>query len=158
MKPELDSMGTIERTPRGALVRFEREFDVPVTVLWHALTDPLGMASWLADASIDLRVGGSVEIRFGDAPVRGTITELAHNQVLAYSWHESRDDESHVRFELVSDGGRSRLTVIHTRLAPESGTGFAAGWHHHLELLADLLSGTPRDWSPERFGELLARY
>jgi uncharacterized protein YndB with AHSA1/START domain len=44
--------------------------------IWRALTDPAELAGWLAPAEIDMRVGGSVVLKFDDGDERGTITEL----------------------------------------------------------------------------------
>ena len=55
---------------------FERWFEAPRERVWRALTDPDELAGWLAPAEIDMRVGGSVVLRFEDGDERGTITEL----------------------------------------------------------------------------------
>jgi uncharacterized protein YndB with AHSA1/START domain len=139
-------------------VRFERTFDAPVATVWRALTDPAELAGWLAEGTIELRVGGEVVLHFDDGEARGTVTELDPGAVLAYSWREGDDHASHVRFQLDPDGDGTRLTLVHTRLPASSTPGFGAGWHLHLELLDALTTAAPVDWSWERFHELRKEY
>ena len=49
-------------------------------------------------------------------------------------------------------------TCSATVTGPANTRGFAAGWHHKLELLADTLEGEEPEWRDERFEELLAAY
>jgi uncharacterized protein YndB with AHSA1/START domain len=59
-----------------AEVVFERRFEAARERVWEALTDPEERTGWLAPTEIDLRVGGSVVLKFEDGDERGTITEL----------------------------------------------------------------------------------
>ena len=155
---EREALGVVERTGDTCTLTFERRLHATAEEVWRALTEPAELAAWLADASVDLRVGGELELRFDDGTMHGTITELHPPTAFAYRWHEGDRGESHVRFELSSSGDATTLTLVHTRLAPESTPGFGAGWHHHLELLAAAVRGAPIDWSWERFEELKASY
>ena len=157
-KQGVDTMGTIERTGEGVTVRFERHYEVPPSKVWEALTDPAHLGQWLADATVDLRVGGVITVRFDDGTMNGSITRLDPPTVLAYTWHEAQAQESHVQWELLGSDGGTTLRLTHTRLAAESGSGFAAGWHHHLERLDGVIEGRSTDWSWSRFEELQARY
>jgi uncharacterized protein YndB with AHSA1/START domain len=111
------------------------------------------------EATVELRVGGRFEIRFADGTMHGLITELVEHSVLCYSWHEGQYGQSHVRWELsdAPDGGTA-LALTHTRLLRESASGFAAGWHHHLDRLNGLLAGTQLSWDGNRFTDLHAMY
>lgn len=153
-----ESLATVTRSTNDATVTFERRFNRPIADVWRAITDPSGLAAWLADASVDLRVGGAIQVQFDDEPMNGIITDLEPERVIAYSWHEGMDRESHVRFDLSQNRDGTILRVVHVRLNPSSATGFAAGWHHHLELLAAHLSGTDIEWSSPRFHELEELY
>ena len=55
--------GTLERTPDGGVIRFERHLPYPVAV-WDAITDPGRLADWWlpfdADITVDLREGGEM--------------------------------------------------------------------------------------------------
>lgn len=52
-------------------------------------------------------------------------------------------------------GRRGRVVLTHERI--DSLSGFAAGWHAHLDMLEGLLDGRPVDWQ-ERWDELRPRY
>jgi uncharacterized protein YndB with AHSA1/START domain len=70
------------------------------------------------------------------------ISELDPPRRLAFTWGES----GAVAFDLAPRGGSVLLTMVHSGL-PERPTslGIAAGWHAHLDLLADRLSGQRPD-------------
>ena len=148
----------IERTPAGVTVRFERTFRRSRDEVWQALTEPARLSAWLDEALVELRLGGRFEIQFADGTMTGVITELVHERVLAYSWHEAQPGRSHVRWELSDADGGTLLRLEHTLLPDDSASGFAAGWHHHLERLESLLGGSTVSWSPERFDELAQFY
>jgi uncharacterized protein YndB with AHSA1/START domain len=153
------SPATVVRTDDGVTLTFERSYDLPRDTVWRALTDPAQLAEWLDRADVDLRVGGEFVVHFDDGEMRGRITELESSRTLAYSWHEGQLGESHVRWELKDqpDGGTT-VHLTHVRLRTESATGFAAGWHHHLERLDGVLLDCSREWNAERFQELMSMY
>jgi uncharacterized protein YndB with AHSA1/START domain len=155
---EAAQLGVVGGDADSRFVRFERTLSAPPDRVWRALTEPSELAGWLADATVELRVGGAIALTFDDGRVTGTITELDPGRVLGYSWRE-RAGEAHVRFVLKPvEGGGTALTLVHTHLAAASADGFAAGWHHHLELLEAAACGNPIAWSWDRFRELKERY
>jgi uncharacterized protein YndB with AHSA1/START domain len=143
----------------AAEVVFERRLAAPRERVWRALTDPDELAGWLAQAEIDLRVGGAVVLKFhdGDNVERGTITELREPEVLAYTWNEGKTD-SLVRFELQPDGTGTRLTLRHTFEGEADLPSYGGGWHHHLELLVAQTAGAPITWDVNRYRELKSEY
>ena len=140
-----------------AEVVFERWFEAPQERVWRALTDPEELAGWLARAEIDLRVGGSVVLRFEDGDERGTITELREPEVIAYTWNEGETD-SLVRFELEPDDGGTRLMLRHTFEGEVDLSSYGGGWHHHLEQLIAQVADTPLAWDTNRYRELKSEY
>ncbi len=155
---EVTGMGTVERTADGATVRFERHFPSPPADVWRALTEPAELAEWLSDASVDLRVGGAIQVRFDDGTMNGVITDLEPERVLAYSWHEGEDRESHVRWDVSASDSGTVLRLTHVKLAPQSASGFGGGWHHHLDRLEGVVAGHPLEWSWKTFEELEPLY
>jgi uncharacterized protein YndB with AHSA1/START domain len=149
----MEEFGTV----RVAEVVFERWFEAPRERVWGALTDPEELAGWLAPAEIDLRVGGSVVLKFEDGDERGTITELREPERLAYTWNEGETD-SLVRFELVPDDGGTRLTLLHTFEGEVDLSSYGGGWHHHLEQLIAQMAGNPIAWETNRYRELKHEY
>jgi uncharacterized protein YndB with AHSA1/START domain len=115
------------------------------------------LAGWLTPAEIELRIGGSVVLRFEEGDERGTITELREPEVLAYTWNEGKTD-SLVRFELEPDNGGTRLTLRHTFEGDVALSSYGGGWHHHLELLIAQVTGTPIAWDVNRYRELKSEY
>jgi uncharacterized protein YndB with AHSA1/START domain len=140
-----------------AEVVFERWFEAPQERVWRALTDPEELAGWLARAEIDLRVGGSVVLKFEEGDERGTITELQELEVLAYTWNEGKTD-SLVRFELEPDGSGTLLTLRHTFEGEVDLSSYGGGWHHHLEQLIAQMAGTTSAWDSNRYRELKREY
>jgi len=158
MSVKVESAGHIELDGDRTTVTFERHYAFPRSGVWEAITNPAQLAAWLDEAVVELRVGGRFEIYFDDEPMLGVVTELIDETVLGYSWHAGRTDESHVRWELSDEGDGTRVLLTHTRLSSRSAAGFAAGWHHHMELLVALLQGGREAWDDARFDQLLTEY
>jgi uncharacterized protein YndB with AHSA1/START domain len=127
------------------------------------LTDPAEQASWLR-AAVDLepRAGGAITLRFAntDSTIHGRVARFDAPAVLEFTWRAADEPESVVRFELrpapASAGTRLRLT--HTRCASATVAEMAAGWHHHLELLATQLAARAVAWDWARWHELRTLY
>ncbi len=56
--------GTVRQAAGGPIVRFERVLPHPIAKVWAALTEPAGLAAWLAPGTIDLAPGGRVRLEF----------------------------------------------------------------------------------------------
>jgi uncharacterized protein YndB with AHSA1/START domain len=153
-------MGELTEDGERRSVRFERRLDASAEEVWSALVEPERLRRWLAEATVDAREGGSVELRFMDdsgGRVSGTIRVYDPPRVLEYDWYEG-EAGSVVRFELRATGGGTELVLEHRLLPREAATGFAAGWHAHLEALAAALAGVPApDWQ-RRYEELRPEY
>lgn len=146
-------------------IRFERLLPGPIERVWAHLVDPGKRALWLAGGPMPLAPGGDVELSFrnaelsrGDDPapekyrdyensgeVFGQITACDPPQLLAFTWSdmpgEPEAEDSEVRFELETHGEQVRLTLTHTRLMSSELLSVAGGWHTHLGILDDTLSG-----------------
>lgn len=149
-----------ERDGRG-VVRLERRLAATPEEIWPLLVEPEEVAIWLAELTIEPRVGGAYTLSFENTASvsRGHITAFAPPTLLEYRWYEGEAIESLVRFELRPDGGATELVLTHTLLNSASGLHeYAAGWHAHLDLLAARVAGRPADWDWLRFNELLATY
>ncbi|MEZ4619140.1 MAG: SRPBCC domain-containing protein [Caldilineaceae bacterium] len=57
----MDEFGTLVD---AHTVRFERLLPGPIERVWAYLTEPQFLRTWLADSTMDLRIGGAVELRF----------------------------------------------------------------------------------------------
>lgn len=143
--------GVLERLGDDSQVlRFERRLAHPVERVWAALTEPEQLAGWLADADIDLVAGGRVELRWlntdqdgNQAVARGTITSLEPPRLLEMD----TDIHGQLRWQLRPDGAGCVLTFSAAVQLPEDLLPIvSAGWHIHLDHLADALAGRPIRW------------
>ena len=159
-------------------VRFERLLPGPIERVWSYLTESEKRGQWLASGSFDLRVGGRAEMLFKHSEITeeappeayrevhekgvrstGTITRCEPPRVIAFTWGGGCEPESEVEFELVPKGDKVLLVLTHRKLTSKAEmTSVSGGWHLHLGLLEDLLTGSkPRGfWS--RFKALDAEY
>lgn len=148
-------------------VRLERLLPGPVERVWAYLTDSEKRAKWLAGGPMDLKVGGHVELQFRHSELSGEPTPERYKthdghcmtgriarcdppRLLSYSWGEGEGRNSEVTFELSPESERVRLVVTHRRLPNRKEmVSVAGGWHAHLAILEDRLTGAePRGfWS-----------
>lgn len=158
--------GRYETRPGGVhVLGYERSFEHPVERVWAAVTDPELMGDWLAEAEVDLQEGGTVELRWLDTDsegrhtvATGRITALVPQRLVEYTVSV----HGVLRFELRPEDGGTRLNF--TCEMPGSDSYLRerlAGWHMHLDLLADALGGgTARraHWFPQRLQKLFEVY
>jgi uncharacterized protein YndB with AHSA1/START domain len=150
-------------------VRFERLLPGPVERVWAYLTESDKRGTWLASGPFELRVGGATELLFKHSQItdepppdqfremndngwlaRGTITRCEPPHALAFTWDGDGNPDSEVTFELSPKDGKVLLVLTHRKLADKAAmTGVSGGWHLHLGLLEDQLTGQkPRGfWS-----------
>ena len=137
----------------GTTLRFSRDYDLPVEIVWDALIDPDLVAGWLADATIDLRVGGAYDLDWTGptnlAVTRGEITALEPFERLAVT--TSNIGELELTLEVLEGGtrgGATRLGVsLVTDVEPRFSASIGAHWLTNLDQLEDLLRGRPVDWA-----------
>jgi uncharacterized protein YndB with AHSA1/START domain len=156
--------GVLDRRDGKDVIRFERHLAHPVDRVWAALTRPDELIHWWGEAEIDLVEGGRFELRWlntdqdGNAAVlHGRITRLRPPNLL----ETSGDLHGVLRWELRPEAGGTRLTFTSTLDLPqEYRTMTVAGWHFHLDALAEALDGRKVDLaSPEdRWEPIHQRY
>jgi uncharacterized protein YndB with AHSA1/START domain len=124
-------------------VRFDREVAATPGRVWEALTDPALLEAWLANAEFDPAVGGKVHLVWpdGEGEMRGIVTQFDPCSALEYSWNESGDSSSVLRFEIEPAPSGSTLRLLHQGTTAEDAVGFGAGWQSHLEALDSVLVG-----------------
>jgi uncharacterized protein YndB with AHSA1/START domain len=154
-------------TEAGA-IRFERLLPAPIERVWDYLTDPELRRTWFAGGALEPRPGGAITLVFRNSELAGgeetpekyrkyegaempaRIIRFEPPRLLVHSWREANDTESEVSFELSEQGDATRLVLTHRRLPNRAEmVGVAGGWHTHLALLEDILSGRPKQpfWS-----------
>ena len=102
------------------------DLEAPAEDVWRALTDPDLLADWLdGDVDLDVRPGGGGTIVEPDGVVRrARVDEVVPARRLSLRWWPEDGDgpASTVRLDLEpTDGGRTRLVVTETLLAPVPG-------------------------------------
>lgn len=150
------------------LLRYELQLPHPVVRVWAAVATPGGLATWLAAADVlEPRLGGAVALRRLNADMEGRHA-VAEGTVTAW-------DVEHVAEYTVTVHGRIRFHLepwieVGTTLrftnefrgTDEQRRDRLAGWHQHLELLADALDGRPvtdwSTWTADRWQELRQTY
>jgi uncharacterized protein YndB with AHSA1/START domain len=163
MGQQRHELGRIVRTGDDAIVQLERDFAATPDEVWQMLTEPDRLANWL-QASVDLEpyAGGAITLRFANTgtTIRGQIVHFDAPKVLEYTWSLADEPASVVRFELrpAATSPGTHLCLTHARCGDNPPKLFAAGWHHHLELLAAQLAGQPVAWDWERYKEVFAQY
>jgi uncharacterized protein YndB with AHSA1/START domain len=151
--------GTVERTDDGRyVIDFERRLDHPVERVWAALTRPDELIAWWGHAEVELSEGGHFNVRWlntdddgNAAEMHATIAKLVPEQLLVLDG----DMHGRLRWELTRDGDGTLLSFRSTvELEPEFLTKVPAGWHFHLDALAEHLEGGSNDlvdlpgWEP----------
>jgi uncharacterized protein YndB with AHSA1/START domain len=152
--------GTLETVGDRDILRYERRFSHPVDRVWRALTEPDEVVMWLAELELEPREGGTVVIRWLNTPpdnavAKGTVSTFEPPRVLELA----TDSHGILRWELEADGEGSRLTftAMYPRKDDETRLSLLAGWHIHLDHLADALEGRAQDW-PRWMDEQLQRW
>jgi len=157
--------GTIERTPEGGTIRFDRQLAFPVEEVWSAITEPARLADWwppfAAGITVDLREGGSITFDWPDGDDVQTFeftilrleapTLLEHSHTAPGSWE---------RWELEPDAGGTRLRATYFVPDPDMAIerGDVVGAHYGLDRLEQALSGHRIAWDNDAFAALQARY
>ena len=127
----------------------------PIERVWSFLTESDLRRQWLAAGEMEMTLGAPVELVWrndeltdppGSKPegfgaehrMESRITELDPPRKLAISW----GDTGGVSFTLEPKGSDVMLTLVHSRIADRSTRlNISAGWHAHLDILADRIAG-----------------
>lgn len=156
--------GTIERTPDGGYVRFERHLNYPLETVWAAITDPVRLGDWwppmAAEITVDLRVGGSIVFDWPDEDFPTMAFEITALERPTLLEHKHTSPGSWMRWELEGTDDGTRLLA--TYFVPDVDTaidrGDVVGLHHSLDRLVPALSGAPVGWDIDAFQELRVAY
>src|SRR5690606_12078830 len=77
----------------------------------------------------------------GPVTMHGRVVECRPQRLLTYIWGDN-PDSSQVTFELTPQGDKVLLVVTHRRIADRAQLlSISAGWHTHLDILADRPAG-----------------
>lgn len=137
------------------VLRFERTYPAPPVDLWDAIVDSERNGTWGFATAYETRVGGEVSA-FG--AVVGEVLAWEPTRLLEYAF-DGPGGRWHLCLMLDAIDGGTLFTFDH--LAPDPhDPDYAAGWHWHLDRLAQHLVGEdpPTVDSDEHFEELQRLY
>lgn len=84
-------------------------------------------------ASVDPRVRS--EFTAWDGYIHGVTTALEKNRRIVQTWRTSqftrRAPDSRIEVKLRAIGGKTQVTLVHTKLVPGDGARYTAGWFEH---------------------------
>jgi uncharacterized protein YndB with AHSA1/START domain len=149
----------------ASTVRFERLLPGPIERVWAFLTESEKRKLWLAAGEFELRPGGKMTLFFqqknlsskrGTPPEQyrkmdeegggfdGKVLRCEPPRLLAITWGAEQNSE--VTFELTpQQDGKVLLTLTHRRLTADVMRMVTPGWHVHLGVLVERLSGQEPD-------------
>jgi uncharacterized protein YndB with AHSA1/START domain len=142
-------------------LKIQRILSAPIERVWAYLTESELRRQWLAAGEMQLQVDTPFEFvwrndELTDPPglrpsdfsdehrMQCWITKINPPHEIAFTW----GDDGEVSIELVPQGEKVLLTLIHYRLSDRSTKLMVgAGWHMHLDILVARFTGT----KPEPF-------
>lgn len=155
-------------------IRFERVVPAPAEEVWQYITSEKLLSTWIAKATVDLRVGGRIKLHFsdGDDPEGhcksdgkqfedkggGTITVCEPNRRLTYMPLDPKGRETILSYTLIPVNGQTLLILEHSELPADFMVAFAAGWHSYLDNLGCRLRGEELQPLPPLFETNIKRY
>jgi uncharacterized protein YndB with AHSA1/START domain len=155
-----EQLGNVWADGDRVALHFERRYDATPDEVWSALTEPESISRWLfADAVIEPRVGGAFRLRWSENEAGGSVLVWEPPRTLEVEWNET-DLRSILRIEITAVEDGAALVLDHRNVTAKAAIGMGAGWHAHLEALAELLSGggaSSERWWP-RYEELRPAY
>ncbi|SHM27236.1 SRPBCC family protein [Roseibium suaedae] len=142
-----------------ATLKIQRLLPGPLERVWNYLTDDRLRATWLAAGPMTLEKDAAFTLTWRNdnlskSPAQrpdgfpeehsmdSRILEVHAPYRLIFTWGERGE----VCFDLEEQDGKVLLTVVHKRISDRANTVMiGAGWHRHLEVLADRLDGREPD-------------
>jgi uncharacterized protein YndB with AHSA1/START domain len=131
------------------LVERELVIDAPAEVVYRHLTTVEGLLRWMAvDAVSEPRAGGAVKWVYENGAVMiGRYLELIPPRriVFSYGWEEGGrmgifPETTKVEIDLIQEGGKTRLHLLHRDLPDEHADFHEMGWTFFLERLVRLFT------------------
>ena len=142
MKEEISSDKT--------LVNIEWHFSAPIQDIWQAWTDPKIIKHWFGSdpdgivlyALIDLRTGGSFEVKFRDSDgteytCNGNYIEIKPLSKLRFSWSWMSEPghTSFVSISFTSNQQGTQMNFEHSNLNAGSAHNYEEGWRRTFKKL-----------------------
>lgn len=164
---ELQTLDTFGTLTQPDTLTIQRLLPGPIERVWAYLTDSDLRRQWLASGRMEMAVDAPFEFvwrndELTDPPgprpegfgeehrMKSRILACEPSHRLVFTWGDSGE----VAFELERQGKEVLLTVIHRRVPDRAMLLMvSAGWHAHLDVLADRLVGR----APKAFWDAWSR-
>jgi len=164
-----DAYGTLSE---AATLTVQRRLPGPIERVWAYLTESELRRQWLAAGEMPMKIGAEVELVWrndeltdppGQRPegfpsehrMHCRITELDPPHRLAITWGNTGG----VTFALEAENDEVLLTVTHRRVSERNTLlNVSAGWHMHLDILVDRLTGQAPEPFWDRWASLKRDY
>ncbi len=155
-------MGDYATYPNPAVLEIFRDLPGPIERVWDYLTKSELRKRWLCAGDVSPEVGGEIVFNFdhsnlsahptpashqggGDVNMVGVVRAYDPPHHIAFSWPSGEAEApTEVVIRLTEVGTKVRLHLRHEKLMTKDyKSGASAGWHTHLDIMSDVLSGTP---------------
>lgn len=155
-------------------LRIERVLPGPIERVWSYLTDAELRRQWLGSGVMELRAGAPFEMVWRNSELtippgarpegfseehrmQSRVVVVEPPRLLVFTWGEQQTGE--VTMELAAEGEQVRLTVTHRRIVDRRALlSIGPGWHAHLDLLVNRVSGTTPHPHWDHFNSLRVEY
>lgn len=133
-------------------VVIERLLNAPVELVWRIWTKPEFIQRWFGSdrkgtvhsVDMDLTLGGKYRVTFQDSDgtshaAFGEYLEIIKESKLRYTW-EWESEPGHVTelsVEFGTEGEKTRLTLTHSDLNPNSLHGYKDGWNATVDKILE---------------------
>lgn len=152
--------------PEPTVLEIYRDLPGPIERVWDYLTKSELRQKWLCAGDVSPQSGGEVVFDFDHSRLSAQATPTTHEgggkvrmvgevrvydrpSHLAFSWPSGEGEApAEVIIRLTQTPNGVRLHLRHEKVfSTEYMTGASAGWHAHLDILQDQLTGSePRDF------------
>lgn len=159
--------GTLERTPDGGVIHFERHLPYPVEAVWDAITNPARLAEWWlpfeADITVELREGGTMVFAATSGeppPMTCTVLRVEPPVLFEHTAFAELAEGATLRWELeaVPEGTVLRLHEYVPNVDDAVAGGWLVGLHLSFARLEPALAGSPAPWDWDALSVAWARY
>jgi len=145
-------------------VRIKYQFSAPIQNVWQAWTDPKIIKHWFGsdpdgivlNALIDLRTGGSFEVKFCDSDdtehtCNGNYLEIKPLSKLRFSWSWKSEPghTSFVSISFTSNQQGTQMNFEHSNLNAGSAHNYEEGWNRTFNKLEAISENQNSDKFPD---------
>jgi uncharacterized protein YndB with AHSA1/START domain len=133
--------------PEDQTLKFERNIQASPDQVYRAFTNSTALREWFCDlATTSSHPGGHLYLKWNSGYyTNGKFTELAPDQIIAFSWRgEGEPGETQVKVSLSKEGQGTHLNLEHSGVGPgqeweETIQGIQDGWKESLDNLISVL-------------------